>query len=217
MREKKREASAASSRSIGLERGLPAPKVIVLEPNRAAIATLLFGLYDGGGRASVCGAPQLAVKLRWARHKSNLAAIDHMATSCDWNIGQQCEGDDLRGVSIVADTEAQEGRTITLAAWAVGGSIALIALQAFAARRLELTFDEAYYTLWSRSLAFGYLDHPPMVALFIRASTGLFGGSELGVRALSLFLVGTLPGLIALIAFRLFRSAQTAALAALMW
>jgi hypothetical protein len=123
----------------------------------------------------------------------------------------------LRGVSIVAETEAQEGRTVTLAAWAVGGSIALIALQAFAARRLELTFDEAYYTLWSRSLAFGYLDHPPMVALFIRASTGLFGGSELGVRALSLFLVGALPGLIALIAFRLFRSAQTAALAALMW
>ena len=31
--------------------------------------------------------------------------------------------------------------------------------------RVELTFDEAYYTLWSRSLSFGYLDHPPMVAI----------------------------------------------------
>ena len=86
-----------------------------------------------------------------------------------------------------------------------------------AARRLELTFDEAYYALWSRSLAFGYLDHPPMVALLIRASTAVFGGSELGVRALSLVLVGALPALIALIAWRMFRSAETAALAVLMW
>ena len=90
-------------------------------------------------------------------------------------------------------------------------------MQAIAAGRLELTFDEAYYALWSRSLAFGYLDHPPMVALFIRASTDLFGDSEFGVRALSLILVGALPGLIAVIAWRLFRSADTAALAVLMW
>ena len=93
----------------------------------------------------------------------------------------------------------------------------MVALQVFAAGRLELTFDEAYYALWSRSLAFGYLDHPPMVALFIRASTALFGGSELGVRALSLLLVGSLPALVALVAWRLFRSAETAALAVLMW
>ena len=75
-------------------------------------------------------------------------------------------------------------------------------------RRLELTFDEAYYTLWSRSLSFGYLDHPPMVALLIRASTALFGDSELGVRALSLLLVGAMPALIAFIAWRLFGSAE---------
>ena len=90
-------------------------------------------------------------------------------------------------------------------------------MQALAAGRLELTFDEAYYTLWSRSLSFGYLDHPPMVALLIRASTSLFGGSELGVRALSLLVVGAMPALIAFIAWRLFGSAEKAALAALMW
>ena len=90
-------------------------------------------------------------------------------------------------------------------------------MQALAARRLELTFDEAYYTLWSRSLSFGYLDHPPMVAFLIRASTSLFGGSELGVRALSLLVVGAMPAFIAFIAWRLFRSAEKAALAALMW
>ena len=90
-------------------------------------------------------------------------------------------------------------------------------MQALAAERLELTFDEAYYTLWSRSLSFGYLDHPPMVALLIRASTSLFGGSEFGVRALSLLVVGAMPALIAFIAWRLFGSAEKAALAALMW
>lgn len=100
---------------------------------------------------------------------------------------------------------------------ACAASIALLAMQALAAGRLELTFDEAYYTLWSRSLSFGYLDHPPMVALLIRASTSLFGGSEPGVRALSLLLVGALPALIAFIAWRLFDSAEKAALAALMW
>jgi 4-amino-4-deoxy-L-arabinose transferase-like glycosyltransferase len=124
----------------------------------------------------------------------------------------------VRGASIVADLRPRSERdAVRLALWAIGGSLGLLALQAFAAARLELTFDEAYYTLWSRSLAFGYLDHPPMVALLIRASTLLFGGSELGVRALSLILVGVLPALIALIAWRLFRSAEIAALAVLMW
>jgi len=120
--------------------------------------------------------------------------------------------------SIVAEarlrTRPQAGRLIAAAA---GGSLLLLALQVFGASRLELTFDEAYYTLWSRSLAPGYLDHPPMVALFIRASTAVFGGSELGVRALSLACVGALPALVALIARRLFQSAETAALAVLIW
>ena len=56
-----------------------------------------------------------------------------------------------------------------------------------------------------------------MVAFLIRASTSLFGGSELGVRALSLLVVGAMPAFIAFIAWRLFRSAEKAALAALMW
>jgi 4-amino-4-deoxy-L-arabinose transferase-like glycosyltransferase len=44
--------------------------------------------------------------------------------------------------------------------------------------------DEAYYWVWSRALAAGYLDHPPMVALWIRAGTGLAGPGALGVRLL---------------------------------
>jgi hypothetical protein len=151
------------------------------------------------------------------------AVIDPGSPPCDWGCEakralRKSEGDDVRSASIAAEmrpeTKARLGR---LAAWVIGGSIALVALQALVAKWLELTFDEAYYTLWSRSLAFGYLDHPPMVALFIRASTALFGDSEFGVRALSLLLVGALPALVALIAWRLFGSAETAALAVLMW
>ena len=116
-----------------------------------------------------------------------------------------------------ARTEAGLRRAVWLGLFACAGSIALLALQTLAAGRLELSFDEAYYTLWSRSLSFGYLDHPPMVALLIRVSTSLFGGSELGVRALSLVVVGAMPALVAFIAWRLFGSAEKAALAALMW
>lgn len=48
--------------------------------------------------------------------------------------------------------------------------------------RPTLLPDEAYYWEWSRRLDFGYFDHPPMVALVIRATTALGGVSEFTVR-----------------------------------
>ena len=63
-----------------------------------------------------------------------------------------------------------------------------LALAAFAVLRIvyggmrELTPDEAYYWVWSRYLAACYLDHPPMVAVFIWLSTSLLGISEFAVR-----------------------------------
>lgn len=42
--------------------------------------------------------------------------------------------------------------------------------------------DETYYWDWSRSLAAGYFDHPPMIALLVRAGTTLFGQTPFGVR-----------------------------------
>ena len=45
----------------------------------------------------------------------------------------------------------------------------------------ELTSDEAYYWFYTTSLQWGYYDHPPFLALMIRAGTLLFPG-ELGVR-----------------------------------
>src|SRR6187551_3040758 len=41
--------------------------------------------------------------------------------------------------------------------------------------------DEAYYWMYSRYLAWGYFDHPPMIALFIKAGNVLLDG-ELGTR-----------------------------------
>jgi 4-amino-4-deoxy-L-arabinose transferase-like glycosyltransferase len=125
----------------------------------------------------------------------------------------------VSGNSTVAAARTEPGlrRAARLALCACAASIALLAMQGLAAGRLELTFDEAYSTLWSRSLSFGYLDHPPMVAFLIRASTSLFGVSEFGVRALSLLIVGAMPALVALIAWRLFDSVEKATLAALMW
>jgi hypothetical protein len=66
--------------------------------------------------------------------------------------------------------------------------LALVALRLAAAAWTPLTFDEAYYWMWSKHLAGGYYDHPPMVALVIRLGTMLAGDTELGVRLVSILL-----------------------------
>jgi 4-amino-4-deoxy-L-arabinose transferase-like glycosyltransferase len=64
--------------------------------------------------------------------------------------------------------------------------LALVALRLIAAAVTPLTFDEAYYWMWSKHLSGGYYDHPPMVALVIRLGTKLAGDTELGVRLVSI-------------------------------
>src|ERR1700681_1323072 len=65
---------------------------------------------------------------------------------------------------------------------------ALVVLRLAAAAWTPLTFDEAYYWMWSKNLAGGYYDHPPMVALVIRLGTMIAGDTELGVRLVSILL-----------------------------
>ena len=55
-------------------------------------------------------------------------------------------------------------------------------LQARYNTSLPLSGDEAYYWVWSRMLQAGYHDHPPAIALAIRATTALFGDTVYGVR-----------------------------------
>jgi 4-amino-4-deoxy-L-arabinose transferase-like glycosyltransferase len=64
----------------------------------------------------------------------------------------------------------------------------LLVLRAVMAGLLPLTADEAYYWLWSKHLAAGYYDHPPMIAWLIRAGTSLFGDTPLGVRLMGVLL-----------------------------
>jgi len=51
----------------------------------------------------------------------------------------------------------------------------------------ELIFDEAYYWYYAQDMAWGYFDHPPMVALLVKISSFFFNG-ELGVRFMSCIL-----------------------------
>ncbi len=57
-------------------------------------------------------------------------------------------------------------------------------LNAIQAYTMELQADEAYYWLYSRYLDWGYFDHPPMVALFIRFGDSLLH-NEFGLRLLT--------------------------------
>src|SRR5450432_365284 len=66
--------------------------------------------------------------------------------------------------------------------------LALVALRLIAAAFTPITFDEAYYWMWSKHLAGGYYDHPPMVAVVIRLGTMIAGDTELGVRLVSILL-----------------------------
>jgi len=58
-------------------------------------------------------------------------------------------------------------------------------LNVIQAYTLELHADEAYYWLYSRYLDWGYFDHPPMVALFIRFGDSIMH-NELGLRLLTI-------------------------------
>ncbi len=65
------------------------------------------------------------------------------------------------------------------------------AVRLWLARQIMLVPDETYYRVWSKHLAAGYLDHPPLVAWGIAAGTRMAGDSALGVRLVSV-LAGSL-------------------------
>ena len=95
----------------------------------------------------------------------------------------------------MSPTEARIARNTALAV------AALVLLRLVGAAWTPLTFDEAYYWIWSKHLAFGYYDHPPGVALVIRLGTMIAGDTELGVRLVSILLA--LP-----MSFAVYRTAE---------
>ena len=93
---------------------------------------------------------------------------------------------------------ADEARLTRNTALAVA---ALVLLRLVGAAWTPLTFDEAYYWIWSKHLAFGYYDHPPGVALVIRLGTMIAGDTELGVRLVSILLAAPMS-------FAVYRTAE---------
>ena len=70
-------------------------------------------------------------------------------------------------------------RDWTAAVWlAAAASVVRLVLAAV----VPLVPDETYYWEWSRHLAAGYFDHPPGIALLIRAGTAVAGPTAFGVR-----------------------------------
>ena len=59
---------------------------------------------------------------------------------------------------------------------------AMTVLRVIYASLTELRTDEAYYWTWSKESALSFLDHPPMIAWFIRFGTLIFGDTNFGVR-----------------------------------
>jgi Dolichyl-phosphate-mannose-protein mannosyltransferase len=59
---------------------------------------------------------------------------------------------------------------------------AMTALRIAYASLIDLRTDEAYYWTWSKEHVLSFLDHPPMIAWFIRFGTAIFGDTNLGVR-----------------------------------
>lgn len=71
---------------------------------------------------------------------------------------------------------------------------ALTVLRTIFATTIELRVDEAYYWTWSKESSLSFLDHPPLIAWFIRFGTTLFGDTNLGVR---------FPGLLSMLVMQL--------------
>src|SRR4030081_911535 len=59
---------------------------------------------------------------------------------------------------------------------------AMTALRVIYADVIDLRTDEAYYWTWSKENVLSFLDHPPMIAWFIRFGTAIFGDTNFGVR-----------------------------------
>ncbi len=84
-------------------------------------------------------------------------------------------------------------------------AIALLLLARLAAAAaMVLIPEEAYYWMYAQHPAWGYLDHPPMIAWLIGAGTALAGTSELGVRLLIWLLGLGSAGLVALLTRQMF-------------
>jgi 4-amino-4-deoxy-L-arabinose transferase-like glycosyltransferase len=93
---------------------------------------------------------------------------------------------------------------------------ALTAMRAVYAGVMELRTDEAYYWTWSKENVLSFLDHPPMIAWFIRFGTLIFGDTCFGVRFAGLLAMLATQLLLADIVRRVTHNLRAVAIAILM-
>jgi 4-amino-4-deoxy-L-arabinose transferase-like glycosyltransferase len=93
---------------------------------------------------------------------------------------------------------------------------AMTALRVTYASLLDLRTDEAYYWTWSKENVLSFLDHPPMIAWFIRFGTAIFGDTNLGVRFAGIVAMGITQLLLADIVRRVTHDVRAMVLAVLM-
>lgn len=80
---------------------------------------------------------------------------------------------------------------------------------------MEFRTDEAYHWTWSKEWVVSYLDHPPMIAWFVRLGTAVFGDTLFGARFANIAAILGAELLLADIVRRRTGSLTTAALAVL--
>src|ERR1700744_3831113 len=93
---------------------------------------------------------------------------------------------------------------------------AMTVMRGVYAALLDLRTDEAYYWTWSKESVLSFLDHPPMVAWFIRFGTVIFGDTNLGVRFAGIVAMLVTELLLADIVWRVTREIKAVAVAVLM-
>jgi 4-amino-4-deoxy-L-arabinose transferase-like glycosyltransferase len=93
---------------------------------------------------------------------------------------------------------------------------AMTALRVVYAGLIDLRTDEAYYWTWSKENVLSFLDHPPMIAWFIRFGTAIFGDTNFGVRFAGLLAMLVTQLLLADIVRRVTHDVRAIALAVLM-
>src|SRR5260370_5068020 len=93
---------------------------------------------------------------------------------------------------------------------------ALTALRVIYASQIDLRTDEAYYWTGSKENVLSFLDHPPMIAWFIRFGTAIFGDTNFGVRFAGILAMLVTQLLLADIVRRVTHDVRAVVLAALM-
>jgi len=94
--------------------------------------------------------------------------------------------------------------------------VAMTIMRGFYAGLLDLRTDEAYYWSWSKENVLSFLDHPPMVAWFVRFGTAIFGDTNFGVRFAGLLAMLVTQLLLADLVWRVTRDMRAVVIAVLM-